>query len=513
MERPAFLRSERPPKLRSKASWLSALVNIRSGLVDDGLAILREIGRMANRQGCREIIRMDIPFQKPVYILLSPHLVEELLLQQSGHIGKGAISRLLRHIIGNGLLLKEGELHAQQRRLLLPLFQQKKMPEYFAMLLSRSEAMADNWKTGDTIAVNQAMTEFALAAVSDAIIGSEVTCEEIIRTREALSEVLQISRYAFLRPLLYLPFPPILRIGRNIKRLRRIVAAIMERYSRSLAGIGEDGNSAAKQELQPNLLSLLIETAKERNGSQLPARERRQICEELITFFLAGHETTANTLSWAIYLLARHPEKQRLVQQELDQALQGRRLRFADLSKLTYLQLVLTETLRLYPPAYMIDRRTKAPILLGRYRIPKGVDLLIPIYLLHRDPASHQNPEQFLPERFQLPSSKEAESADKKGGEVSAGNLSAGEISAGGRSSKAAYMPFGLGNRKCIGERFAWYESLLALAVICSRWKLELLSGQSVPYQGRITLRPKTDIHVRIERRPQESSQPLQEPQ
>ncbi len=452
-----------PPGLISARSWFAGAMNIRKGLMDDGLAPIGNIATLARRRGYRDIIRMDLPLQKPTYVLLNPHLVDELLLKQAKYLTKGPISRIVKLVIGNGLLLSEGDFHSQQRRLLLPLFQQKKMPDYFAILHGRAEAMIDSWNNNDTIAVNDKMTEFTLSAVSDAILGSYITGEEIAQTSKKLATALQISRYAFLRQLLWFPLPAVLKIRHSIAKLRRIVNVIMEKYSQN------ESNQQVLQEA--NLLSLLIAAAKKDGGGKLSKRASRQIEDEVVTFFLAGHETTANTLTWAIYLLAKHPQKQQRIQQELAQVIGDRSICFADLQQLKYLQQTLTEVLRLYPPVYIIDRKAAESFTLGKYVIPEGTGILIPIYLLHRDSHVYQQPNDFIPERFEQHLSVKA---------------------------KASLMPFGLGNRKCIGEHFAWCESILFVASLLRKWNLGLVSDKPVLAQGRITLRPQRGIYIKV---------------
>ena len=201
----------------------------------------------------------------------------------------------------------------------------------------------------------------------------------------------------------------------------------------------------------------------------------QQVRDEVLTLFLAGHETTANALTWTWYLLSQNPEAEQKMRDELDCVLGGRTPAFEDVPKLRYVEATFAESMRLYPPAWAMGRRALTDFTLGQYRLPAGTTVLISQYITHRDPRHFSDPLCFKPERF----------------------------FAGGRASfpKFSYFPFGAGARQCIGEAFAWMEGVLLLATIAQKWRLHLVPAQRVEPQPLITLRPKYGMRMQLEKR------------
>jgi len=257
-----------------------------------------------------------------------------------------------------------------------------------------------------------------------------------------------------------LPLPAFRRARRGVKTLDALVYRMIAERRRTGGGGGED------------LLSLLMAAREEGEGSGM---DDRQVRDEVLTLFLAGHETTANALAWSWFLLANHPEAEASFHAEIDSVLGDRLPGAADLPSLPYNRKVFTESMRLYPPAWAISRRAAEPLTLGGYPVAAGSGVLASQWVMHRDPRYFEDPLAFRPERW----TEEFES----------------------RLPKLAYFPFGGGPRTCIGMGFARMEGVLLLATLGRRWRMRLVPGQRIEPSPRITLRPKNGIRVTLERR------------
>ncbi|MCI0665375.1 MAG: cytochrome P450 [Acidobacteria bacterium] len=394
------------------------------------------------------------------YLFNHPDLIEYVLVTNNRNFikDKGLRISSLRKIFGNGLLTSEGEFWIRQRRLAQPAFHREKIAAYGDVMVESTERMINNWRPGEVRDIHQEMMHLTLEIVVKTLFGART----LIEKQDVAEAIEVISRYfssqsAYILPISFLPTPAQIRLGRAIKKLDRIIHQI----------IRERRESGDEQE---DLLSLLLE-AQDDDGSRMTDRQLR---DEVMTLFLAGHETTALSLSWTWYLLALHPEIERKLVAELKETLNGRSATVADLSRLSYLEMVVKESMRLYPPAWILGREALQGFEINGYSIPGGAQVSMSPWLMHRDQRYFDQPDEFRPERWASEQIK--------------------------LLPKYAYFPFGGGPRLCIGNSFALMEAKLILATIAQKFHLDLVPDQTVRPLPSITLRPKNGIKVILAR-------------
>lgn len=391
-----------------------------------------------------------------VYFINDPELVKHVLMHDREFVKTPAL-RFLKLVLGNGLLLSEGEFHRRQRRLMQPAFHPKRIRTYADLMVRLALGTCERWRDEQEVDIHAEMMQLTMAVASETLFGSSVE-SETRRVKGALDEILpSIDRIA--QPTgairMLLPLPSNFRLHRSRKVLNEVIYELIEEGRRSPAG-------------RDDLLSMLL-AAQDEEGDGVRMTDR-QVRDEVMTLFLAGHETTAVALSWTWYLLARNPGASAALLDELDAVLGGRVPTAEDIPKLAYARMVLAESLRLYPPAYLMDRLTTAAWDVGDYVIPPKKYVFLSPYTMHRNPEYFPEPERFLPERWTPDRIAER--------------------------PKFSYFPFGGGPRICIGEQFAWTEMILVLATVAQRWELGLAKDQSVGTQPLITLRPKDGIRM-----------------
>lgn len=389
-----------------------------------------------------------------------PDLVHEVLVTKDASFIKGRALDQTRDVFGQGLLTSEGELHKRQRRLIQPAFHRRRIEGYADAMATDAAAAAARWRDGETVDVSREMMRLTLRIVARTLFRVDVEEESAREVGRALDALVDAFSVVPVLGMLFrkLPLPSI----RRAKKARETLDALIYRMiaeRRQADGDGED------------LLSLLL-AARDEDGR---AMDDRQVRDEAMTLFLAGHETTANALAWSWYLLAGHPEAEARFHAEVDAVLGDRLPGAADLPSLPVTRQILAEAMRLYPPAWAISRRSIEPVTIGGYPLPEGTGVLASQWILHRDPRFFPDPLAFRPERW----TEDFEAA----------------------LPKLAYFPFGGGPRICIGMGFAWMEGILLLATIGRRWKMRPVPGQRVEPQPRITLRPKNGVRVILERR------------
>jgi cytochrome P450 len=377
----------------------------------------------------------------PINIVLvnTPELVPEVLIDRAIDFQKGPILRTFsRPLLGNGLLNSEGDEHLARRKLVAPAFTHQRVSRYADVMREHAEATQSNWRDGDGIDIAQAMMHLTLGIVGRtlfdvdllsqaATLGRDVTALQVWLVRQ--------RRIPFRVPFLRQPIAALARLNDTMYKLIR---------DRRESGVDKG-----------DLLSMLLLSRDEETGRML---DDEQVRDEAMTLFVAGHETTAQAMAWSWYLLAQHPECfERLRADGMPYALQ-----------------VMKESMRLYPPAFIIARSALRDTSVGGFAIRKDEVVLIAPWLLHRDPRNFDDPLRFDPDRF-LPDRDAA-------------------------LPRFAYMPFGGGRRICIGNQFALMEGQIILSSIASRIAMELTSSKPVGLQPLITLRPKGGIHVRIRR-------------
>lgn len=393
------------------------------------------------------------------FLLVHPDLVRDVLITHQHSFMKGRGIQWARRFLGEGLLTSEGALHTRQRRLCQPAFHPERIQAYGRIMADYAVRTRERWSKGGVVEVSQEMTALTMAVVAKALFDADVE-QEAAELGESLSVIVRLfARFNLpLSGLLQLlPLPSNLRFRRARARLDATIFRIIAERRSS----GED---------RGDLLSmLLLAQDVEGDGSGMSDLQLR---DEAMTLFLAGHETTANALTWTFYLLSQNPDAEARLHHELDQALAGRPPSVEDIPCLRYTEWVFAESMRLYPPAWSLGRRALRDQPLGGYVIPAGSYVMLSPYVTHRDPRFFPEPTRFDPERWR----PEARAA----------------------RPKFSYFPFGGGARQCIGEPFAWMEGVLILATLCQRFRLRLVPGHPVEPQPLITLRPRHGMRMTV---------------
>jgi cytochrome P450 len=394
-----------------------------------------------------------------VYYVNHPDYIEEVLVNQARKFIKGRILRANKGLFGNGLLTSEGDFWLRQRRLAQPAFHRARIAAYAETMVRFTERMLEGWRDGETRDVHAEMMRLTMQIVAKTLFDADVDADaqEVGRALEAIMEHNSDFRRLILTP----PWLPTLRNVRAALATRRL-NKIIYRIVGQRRSAGQDAG---------DLLSMLLH-AQDEDGSRMTDRQLR---DEVITLFLAGHETTALALSWTWWLLAQNPQVEAKLHTELDAVLGGRTPAIEDLPKLRYLDHVITESMRLYPPAWGMARLTIEDAEIGGYIIRKGCGVSLSQWVVHRDPRWYESPDEFRPERWE-------------------GDLLK-------RLPRFAYFPFGGGPRQCIGNTFALMETALLLATIAKQYRLRLVLDQTVVPIASITLRPRYGIRVTLEKR------------
>jgi cytochrome P450 len=387
-----------------------------------------------------------------------PDLIRELLVTQHRSFHKSLVMKRAKVILGEGLLTSEEEFHRRQRRLAQPAFHRERIARYAEVMVDRAARVRETWRVGQELDIHHEMMALTLAVVAKTLFDAEVDEEsdEIGVALTALIDLFPMLMNPLAPWLQKLPLPSTFRFRRAIERLDRTIYGIIEERRRSSEDRGD-------------LLSMLL-VAQDVEGDG-GGMSDVQLRDEAMTIFLAGHETTANALSWTFYLLAQHPDVFDAMRRNIDEVLGDRLPTAADYPRLQYVEMVLAESMRMFPPAWAVSRYALEDVSVGGYDVPKGAVVAVSQYVMHHDARFWPDPERFDPQRF-APDAKAAR-------------------------PKYAYFPFGAGPRICIGEGFAWMEGVLILATLAQTRRLDLLSKRVRP-QASITLRPRGGISMRV---------------
>jgi cytochrome P450 len=422
---------------------------------------LRRYGRAAHYR----ILRND------VVLLNDPADIGEVLIDKAASFGKDRTQKRMKILLGEGLITSDGETHRRGRRIAAPAFHRRRIEGYAGQIVSLAAEMREQWKPSVEFDISVEMMRLALQVVARTLFDTEVT-PEIHEINDQVNIIMDLYHFLVTLPraelLLNSPLPKMRRFRAAKKRLDEVVDGMIR--SR-LAEVGARSGSS----VHGDLLSMLV-TAKDDeaggDGHRLTSEELR---DQVLTLFLAGFETVANALSWTWLLLGQNPDAERRLHAEIDAVVGGRLPTLEDMARLEYTGMVLSESMRLYPPAWAMGREVLEDVSIGPYRLRKGTMVFFSQYIVQRDPKWFPEPERFVPERF-TPAAK------------------------AGRP-RFAYFPFGGGGRQCIGESFAWMEATLALVTLVQRWRVELVQDQKIELQPKITLRPKNGIRVRMFKR------------
>lgn len=392
-------------------------------------------------------------------VLVNDPAAIEDVLKNSRTFVKSFAYRMIRPVVANGLLLSEGDFWIRQRRLAQPAFQRARMGEaYTPAIVECAQRLLDRWSAAEVREVHGEMMRVTAEVAGQAFFGADVSeqVDEVSHMLLVLGELLTNRLDSVLSVLPSgLPTPTNLRVRQAVKNLDAVIYPIIERRRR---------NGAVHDDLLSRLLA-----AQDEDGSQMTDRQLR---DEVMTFFLAGHETTSLLLSWTLLLLSRHPAVQNRLRAEVTGALDGRPPAFTDLARLPFLDAVLCETLRLYPPVWAMGREPLADCEVAGHRVAKGTGILFSQWVMHRDPRFFNSPEAFLPERW-------LDGLQK-------------------RLPRFAYFPFGGGQRICIGANFAMMEAGIILSMLLQRFRFEPAPDREVEVWPAFTLRPRSGVHLAV---------------
>jgi cytochrome P450 len=398
-----------------------------------------------------------------LYVLRHPEHLYDVLVRHGGKFSKSHSSLdTLTKVLGHGLLTTDGDRWRRQRRMIQPAFGPKRLAGYAEMMVDETRRGAGHWRDGAEVDLSREMMELTLKVVCRSLFGHDVRGQT-----DAVAGAMEAFHGLLLTPASipdWVPLPPRMRAEKALAALDRIIF-----------GMIESRRGGAEAPDPPDLLQMLLEAKDEEgDGGGLDDREIR---DQLVTLFLAGHETTSHGLTWAWYLLSQHPEAEAALHAELAEVLGDRPPTYDDYERLAYTRQVFQEAMRLYPPAHVITRLAEEDTTIGDYPVPAGSEVVLWIYWTHHDPRWWPEPEAFRPERF-----------------------AAGSEEAASRP-KLAYVPFGAGARACIGKVFALIEGTLILAELAQRYRFELVPGHPVVAQPRITLAPKHGMKMMVRRR------------
>lgn len=407
----------------------------RVPLLGHTLALWRDpLGFLESLHRAGDTVRVDLGTW-PVYFVTSPELVRDVLVNRARGFDRGRHADRVRQLFGNGLATSDGEFHDRQRRLVRPAFHRSRVAGWTEIMARHARDLAESWRPGQVVELNRVITELVLATFAEAMFASRMARPAVEEMQRSLPVIMRdaVTRAVLPKFLDHVPVPVNRRFDTAAARLRREFDQVIARYKEAGADHGD-------------LLSLLLAA---RDADTGEAMDPEQVRDELVTITVAATETTSAALAWAFHELGRAPDADRRLHAEISESV-GTDADYADPDVLPYTTAVLNEVLRLHAiPLSM--RRAREPVELGGVCIPEGSEVAFSIYALHRDPRRYRDPHSFTPDRWLAPHA--------------------------GRPARGAFIPFGAGNRKCLGDSFAWAEMTVALAAIVSRWRLRPAAG------------------------------------
>jgi cytochrome P450 len=395
-----------------------------------------------------------------ILLVNHPDAIEEVLVKHPRKFIKGRVLKANKRVFGEGLLTSEGDFWLRQRRLAQPAFHRARIASYASTMAEYAERLLHEWQDGEERDIHKEMMRLTLQIVGKTLFDADVErdAQDVGKSLELLLHLGANFRRTIFVPQ-WLPTPTNIRVERAIRQIEKVLYRIIAEKRSS----GRDAG---------DLLSMLL-AAQDEDGTRMTDKQLR---DEAITLFLAGHETTANTLSWTWWLLAQNPAVEAKLHAELRTVLGGRAPSIDDLPRLVYTNHVITESMRLYPPAWGTARTAIEDLEIGGYSVPKNSGVSFAQWTVHRDPRWYDAPLEFRPERWE-------------------GDLLK-------RLPRFAYFPFGGGPRQCIGNSFALMEAAMVLATIAQQYRFRLVEGHPVVPLASITLRPRHGIRAALEALP-----------
>lgn len=429
--------------------------------VKDPLAFLSRLQQQYNR-----LVRFSIA-NRLITLILTPEDTRHILQENNRNFVKSDAYKVLSLFLGNGLLTSEGDFWRRQRRLAQPAFHKQRLALLVDTMAEETREMVNRWKqqpTGLPIDISEEMMKLTLEIVTRSLFSSDVK-KHLGNISKEITTIIAFAYaelHSFIRIPIHYPTPRNVRYRRAVEKVENIIYEIInQRRASKLQG---------KDVRYDDLLEMLMDARDEETGEQMTDQQLR---DEVTTIFMAGHETTANALSWALYLLAKHPSAAAAIREEVQRVIGPEGLPTAEnVRELTYTLQVIQETLRLYPPAWIFGRKPVADEPLGEYRLPANLGVLISPYLLHRHPAYWPEPDTFNPDNFLPKRVKERPTY--------------------------AYIPFGGGPRLCIGNNFALMEMQIVLALLVRAFDFQNTSRSIIEPEPGITLRPKGGLRLRL---------------
>ncbi len=403
------------------------------------------------------------------YLLNHPELIKEVLITNSENFIKGSALQRSKRLLGEGLLTSEGESHRRQRRLAQPAFHRSRIEAYATVMTAYTARTIAGWHDGQTLDLAEEMMALTLAIVGKTLFDADIEAEAG-EVGEAITGMLQATDTSSLSSIVIdvLKKLPVARKRSGAKAKAKFETA-KARLDALIYRLIDDRRRSGDR---GDLLSMLLLAQDEDDGGQMSDLQLR---DEAMTIFMTGHETTAVTLAWTFYLLSKNPDVEAKLHSELDEILGGRVPTMSDLGRLPHTEMVLNEAMRLYPPAWALQRTVLNDCEIGGYLVPKGSQVLMSQYVMHRDPRYFPDPERFDPQRW-TQAARDAR-------------------------PQFSYFPFGGGLRRCIGDAFAMMEATLLLTTVARQWQMRLAPNHVVALQPVMSLRPKHGMRMILKNR------------
>ena len=395
-----------------------------------------------------------------IVFLNHPDYIREILVVQNDNFTKERTVRRSKMLLGEGMITAEGAEHRRQRQVAQPAFHRQRISEYADTIVREASAQRESFRAGEQRDIALDMMHLTLEIVAQTLFAADLR-DEVHELADAINRIMSLYNFLVLLPaaelLVHVRPPGLAAFVRARKRIDAVVYRMIEAHRRESGAKG-------------SLLDMMLAASPDRSEAA-----EKSLRDQVITIFLAGYETMANALSWTWYLLSQNPECERRFHAEIDRELQGRTPSYDDIPRLRYVEMVLAEAMRLYPPAWAMGRYAQNDFRLGEYLLPAKTTVLMSQFITHRDARFFPDPLRFDPERF-TPEAKM-------------------------KRQKFSYFPFGAGFRQCIGESFAWMEGILVLATLGQKWRFSLVPNHPVEPEPLITLRPKFGMRMQVEAR------------
>lgn len=413
----------------------------------DSLSFLKKI---ADEYG--DIVHFKLGLYR-IVLLNHPDFIKQVLSTHNDNFVKGRPLEMAKELMGEGLLSSEGEYHKEQSRIIQPAFSRKMMDQYAPVMTFYANNLMKKWSDGMTIDVLSEMVEMSMEIAGKTMFSIDIKKEvpEIAQALEKITVLFKRISLPFSEYLIKLPLPSTYRFYKAKAQIDDVIYQIINARKKSRLDNGD-------------LLSLLLSTKS--------ALTDKQIRDEALTLFLTAFDTTSLALSWTWHLLSENPGADHKLHNELDNVLKGRLPTTDDIPKLVYTKKVFAESMRLYPPIYIIARQALKEFSISNYKIPEGSLVLMSPFLIHHDKRFHNDPERFNPDVWSKKNSY--------------------------HQSRFDYFPFSRGARSCIGQHYAWLEGVLVLATIAQYWRLEIVPDNPVEIDQLINLRPKNGLKMKL---------------